>query len=265
MVQLILSAMDSDEVNSIDDTVESTQVALLLKGVYYDIATDIMLPEHETVFELTESGNSIQPTLMRLPSNVIRVNWVKYDNKADADTYKDYKEVRFMEFQNFFDRQFALREQTSGVGQLVYKNNITEDFEMMYMTDRMPLFYTTMDDNTMLFDAYDVSIDTSTLQKSKTLCHGVIYPEFELADAFTPDLSAQQFSLLIAKAKTRAFLELKQQQNPEAAAETRRQLIINQKIQRTSEDIPQLFKTIRYGRRGPSVGSNIAKRLRNAT
>ncbi len=265
MVKIILSAMDSDEINSIDDTIESQQVALLIKGVYFDIATDLGLPEHETLFELTESGTSLQPTLMTVPSNVTRVDWVRYDNKADADTFKQYEEVRFMEFQEFLVRQYSLREQTADVGELIFKNNITEDFDMMYWTDRMPLFYTTMDDFTYLFDAHDVAIDTSTLQKSKTLCQGLIFPDFEIADAFTPDLNTQQFSFLVAKAKTRAFLELKQQQNPEAAAESRRQLIRSQRVARTTEDIPQLFQTVRYGRRGSTTSTNIAKRLRNAT
>jgi hypothetical protein len=257
--------MDSDEVNSINDTVESTQVALLVKGVYYDIASDLGLPEHETLFELTESGDSTQPTLMTMPTNVLKLNWVKYDNIASGDSYQDYQEVKFMEFQDFLERQNALREHTSGVGQMNFLNNLTQTFEMMYWTDRQPQFYTTTDDFGLLFDAYDVSIDTTGLEATKTMAHGRIYPEFVLEDAFTPDLDASGFSYLVNKAKTRAFLELKQQPNQEAAAETRRQKIINQKLQRTVEDIPQLFKTVRYGRRSPSFGTNIARKLKDGS
>ncbi len=264
MVSAILSAMDSDEINSIDDTVEATQVAQLIKGVYFDIATDLGLPEHEGLFELIASGNTLQPCLMTLPSNVIRLNYVKYDNKEDADTYKDYKDVHFMEFQEFLDRQYSLRENTSDVGEQIFKNNITEDFDMMYWTDRMPQFYTTTNDFQLLFDAYDSTID-SALAKSKTMCHGIIYPEFELQDAFVPDLDPTGFSYLINKAKTRAFLELKQMPNQEAAAESRRQKIINQKLQRTVEDVPQLFKAVRYGRRGAATQTNIAKRLKQGS
>lgn len=48
MVQLILSSIDGEEVNSIDDTVEANQVALIVKSVYYDMLSDISLPEIET-------------------------------------------------------------------------------------------------------------------------------------------------------------------------------------------------------------------------
>lgn len=265
IVKHILSAMDSDEINSIDDTVESQQVALLVKGVYFDIASDLGLPEHEGLFELVESGNTLQPCVMTLPSNVLRLNYIKYDNKADADTYKDYKEVKFLEFQEFLDRSFSLRENTSDVGQQNFTNNITETFETMFWTDRMPTFYTTTNDFQILFDSYDIAIDTTTLQKSKTMCHGVIYPEFEVADAFVPDLDPAGFSYLINKAKTRAFLELKQMPNQESAAESRRQKIISQKTQRTVEDVPQLFKAVRYGRNSAATQTNIAKRLKQGS
>ena len=264
MVQTILSAMDSDEVNSINDTVEAYQVALLIKGVYYDIAVDLGLPEHETLFELDASGSSSQPCLMTVPSNVTNINWVKYDNKADADTYKDYQDVDFMAFDTFIERQFALRENTSDVGQQNFTNN-GETFEMMYWTDRMPKYYTSTDDYTLLFDAYDVAID-STLAKAKTMCHGVVYPVFELVDEFTPDLDPTGFSYLINRAKVRAFAELKQSQHAEAAGEARRQKIINQKRQRTVEGVPALFKTVRFGRKG-STGflDSISKNLRNGS
>ena len=264
MVQLILSAMDSDEVNSIEDTVESLQVANVIKGTYYDIATDLGLPEHETLFKLDPSGDTLKPALMTVPSNVTRINWIKYDQAASADSYTDFKEVHFMEFEEFQQRQNNLREQSTGVGEQTYINNISQEFNMMYYSDRMPQFYTSTDDYTLLFDAYD-SDEDSALQMSKTMCHGVVYPVFELYDAFTPDLDPTGFSYLINKAKTRAFLELKQLPNQEAAAETRRQKIINQKLQRTVENVPQLFRTTRYGRRQTASAGNIPKKLRNGS
>src|SRR5690606_22458031 len=103
-----------------------------------------------------------------------------------------------------------------------------ELFPFMYRSDRHPQYYTTADDNTIIFDAYLSSLDT-TLQKSKTMCLGNVYPAFLLQDSFTPDLDPSQFSYYINRAKVRAFNELKQQINQEAVAETRRQQIIVQK------------------------------------
>lgn len=247
MVQIILSAMDSDEVNSISDTVESNQLALLIRGVYYDLATDIGLPENETLFELTASGSASRPTLMTMPVNVIKMNWVKYDNKEDSETHKNYKPVEFMPFVQFLERQQGLREQTTGVGSMSFTQN-GETFEVLYNSDRMPMYYTSTNDRQLIFDSYDATIDT-TLQKSKTMCHGVVYPTFELEDTFVPDLDATQFSLLVNKAKVRAFAELKQAENREASAEARRQKIIVQKRKRSVPDIPEVYKVARFGRK----------------
>lgn len=45
MVQRILEAMESDEVNNYDDTPESLAVANIIKEVYYDIISTLDIPE----------------------------------------------------------------------------------------------------------------------------------------------------------------------------------------------------------------------------
>lgn len=247
MVQLILSALDSDEVNSISDTVESQQVSLLLKSVFYDCAVDLGLPEHETMFELNASGDNAKPTLMFAPSNVIRVDNIKYDNKVTGDTYSNYQPVEYMVFDEFLRRQNSLVGQTADVGEMVVVQN-SESFPVMYRTNKMPEYFTTTNDNGYIFDSYDEEEDT-TLQKSKTMCQGVVYPTYTLSDAFTPDISPQSFSYLINRAKVRAFAELKQTQNTEAAGEARRQKIVLQKKKRITVDEPEIMKAPRYGRK----------------
>ena len=247
MVQLILSAMDSDEVNNYNDTVESSQVALLLKACYYDCASDLELPEHEGFFELNASGDAAKPTLMTTPSNVFKVRSIRYNNKLTADTYANYQPVEFIKTMDFIDRQQGLREDTTGVGSMSFTSN-SETFEVLYRTDKMPQFYTTFDDRTYLFDSYDSDEDT-TLVKAKTMCEGVVYPTWTMSNSFTPDLNPQQFSYFINKAKDRAFTELKQQQNVNAAGEARKQLISLQKQKNSSPDRPKIWSTPRYGRK----------------
>jgi len=247
MVQEILSALDSDEVNSISDTVESNQVSLLLRSVFYDCAVDLGLPEHETLFELNASGDIAKPTLMFAPSNVIRIDNIKYDIKETGDTYSNHRAVEYMVFDEFLRRQNNLVGQTADVGEMVVVQN-SESFPVMYRTNKMPQYFTTTNDNGYIFDSFDSAEDT-TLQKSKTMCQGVVYPTYTLSDSFTPDISPQAFSYLINRAKVRAFAELKQTQNTEAAGESRRQKIILQKKKRITPDEPEVMKAPRYGRK----------------
>jgi len=247
MVQQILSAMDSDEVDSYSDTVESVQVANLLKGVYYDLAVDLKLPEHDGLFELTASGSSAQPTLMTVPSNVVRIDRLYYNNKETADTYARYEKVDYMPWDQFLDYMHAITTSTAtDIGEMEFTNN-GETFEVMYWNDRMPRYYTSVDDYTLVFDAYDSDEDT-TLQKSKTQCYGSVYPTWTMSDSYEPDLDPTQFSYFLNRAKVRAFAELKQAANQEAASETRVQKIRNQSVRRRVQDRTEFAKLPKYGR-----------------
>jgi hypothetical protein len=262
-IQEILSEMDSDEVDNYDDTPESLQVAHILKSTYYDMATELMLPEHETLFELTASGDVQKPAQMTLPSNVVRLDWIKYDNKATADTYKDYRPVEYKTFFEFMDMQSSLRGLTAGVGQQNFTQN-SETFEVMYQDDAHPTWYTTTDQNILLFNSYNSDEDT-TLQKSKTMCGGVVYPTFTLSNSFTADIDPQMFRLWISTAKNRAFMALKQAPNQETAATARRQQIATQKRKRRVTGDAEVYKVARFGRSSWGPEGTIAQRLKNGT
>lgn len=262
MVQLILSSLDSDEVNSISDTPESNQVALLLKSVYYDSATDLGLPEHETLFQLNASGDASKPTIMYVPTNVTHIDWISYNNvdSVSSDTNDHYEKCEYIPFELFQQQQQSIRNASTGVDSLTYTQN-GQTFTHWYYTDRMPTKYTSTDNYTLLFDAYKSTVDT-TLQQSKSQCHGVVYPTWSMTDSFTPDLGPTQFSFLVNRAKVRAFAELKQAPNQEAIAEARRQKIIVQKRKRTVPNRPEVFNVARFGRREQL--NAIPRRLRNA-
>lgn len=247
IVQQLLSSMDSDEVQSISDTTESYQIAVLLKQLYYDIAIDLGLSEHEGLFELNASIDPTKPTIMTVPNNVLRVDWIKYDTKKTTDTMSDYKMVNFMCLPDFLEMMENFRNNQEAVEYTFTNNN--ESFTSVYRNDKFPDWYTTVDDDLILFDSY-VAAEDSTLVKAKTMCYGLTYPTFSLTDNFVPDLNPQHFSYYINRAKVRAFAELKQTANPEAAAEARRQKVVTQfRGKKIDQPTPALKRYKRYGRK----------------
>lgn len=248
MVQEILSSMDSDEVNSYDDTVESYQVALLVRRTFYDIATELGLPENETLFRLTASGDTALPCKMSLPSNVTDLRDINYDRRADGATNSDWYPVHYVSLDQFLQRQTGMKDTETNVLSMAIANRDGDTFNILCYNDRWPSCYTTFDDGTLIFDAYDVDIE-DTLTNARTMCVGSTYSTYTLSDNFTPDLSPEQFSYFFNKAKTRAFLEIKQMENPEAVAETRAQKIRLQANKRVIKDQSQLNRTTRYGRK----------------
>lgn len=250
LTQSILASMDSDEVNSINDTVESYDIALLLRDVYYDICVELDLTAHETLFELEQSNDSSQPTLMYLPVNVSHLSWIKYDNKLSTETNSNYIEVKYWDFDDLLELQNTLKNMTTDVDEMTFcMGEGNEEFEIMYHTDRFPTKFTHIGNRLLIFDAVNEDEDT-TLQKSKTMCGGLVYPTFTLEDTFTPDLDASQFPYYRNRAKVRAFAEKKQAENREAASEARNQKILMQRRKTRIDEGPGLStQTVRYGRR----------------
>ena len=246
MVTKILSALESDEVNSINDTVESTQVVEILEDVYNDLAVELDVPEHETLFQLIATTDSLIPCVMTVPSTISSVANIKYDNKTATETIANYLKVDYVPFDEFLTRSQGLRNNTTGVAvQSVAMNS--ETFAFMYWTDRHPTIFTIADDDIIIFDAIDLTVDT-TLQKSKTMCQGVGIPAFSKVDTFVPDLDATQFPLYLNRAKLRAFAEIKQVRNDEAGEAARKQkLAIQNKKQKTPTDT-RFDRVPKYGR-----------------
>ena len=77
MVQDIMSDMDSDEVNSINDSQEATQVAQLIKSTYYNIIDGRDMPFLYELFQLEALGDSSKPSHMRLPEDIIDLKFIK--------------------------------------------------------------------------------------------------------------------------------------------------------------------------------------------
>lgn len=220
LTQLILSSMDSDEVSSYDDTVESLQVANILRTVYYDIVDRAELPEHEQIINLTASTDADKPVLMTVPESVTSVLWVKYNKETEDDTDIAVRPVQYLMLPDFLERMYYFSESDDNVDTFSHTLN-AQTFTILYKNDVAPSYYTSIDDDLLLFDSYDSAVD-STLQSSKTVAFGRVAPTYTLSNTFTPDLDDNQFSLLINEAKALAWAELKQTQHGKAEQSARR-------------------------------------------
>src|SRR5690349_18052788 len=107
LVQAILAALEDDEVDSISDTATSLQVAGIVKETYFEIVSELDLPEHYSFIEL-DATDTNTPTIMRLPENVLALNWIKYDNQTVDDDGPRYVEVPFQELDDFITMMHSL-------------------------------------------------------------------------------------------------------------------------------------------------------------
>lgn len=246
MTQDILSSMSSDEVNSISDTVESMQVANIIKQKYFDIINRVPMPDHELLMQLEPSIDPTIPVLMYVPDGVGEIKWIKYydNNTAGTNTANGfihdlnvditatgpsgnlippgYLNVQILPNLAFINRVCNFNPQETNVVAYQFTQGIEhQQYKLNYFNDRSPCYCTIIANNFILFDSYDQAVD-DTLQASKTMAFARIVPTFKMEDDFIPQLAEDQFQLLFNEAKTLAFFELKQQPHQLAMQETKR-------------------------------------------
>ena len=228
IVQSVLNSIDGDDVNSIDDTVESSQIALFAKECYYELIGQKEWPFLKGTFSLEGLADTSRPTYMELnEDDVSKIYWIKY-NKKDV-TWLDPKE-----FQDMLDVRVA----ETGV---VDANG--------FALNRDPLYYTTFDDTYFVFDGYNSTVET-TLQTSNNLCYGVTVPSWTHDDTFIPTLPEKMFPTLLAEIKSTSSMNLRQQANPKEERKAQRgRNVFQTEAWRNKSSESTYDKKVNYGRR----------------
>lgn len=232
LTQAVLSSMDADEVTTINDTIESQQVAKIIRTVYYDIVSPSDLPEHFGLFTLTESSTST-PTVFTRPTDVDYLNWVKYDCRAITDTTAVWREIYPVEPEEFIQRSHSLDLSATTTSSFT-TTSFGYTATVYIKNDEAPSYWTSFDDNKMVFNSYDSAVETF-LRGTKTLCYGKLLKSFTLSDSFVPEMDDQQFALLLNESKALAWAELKQAAHQKAEKNAR---MYRTKLERNKKDLP---------------------------
>jgi hypothetical protein len=203
MVQDVLNDMDSDEVNSISDTVEATQIANICRSVYYDVITTVDLPEHAELMTVTGLSNSAKPNFMDANS-ITEIKELRY-NVSETLGELEYKLIDYVPPDEFVQR-IVTRDTTAT--EVIIVQDPTSNISLPIINNKMPDYYTSFDDRYLCFDSYKSTVDT-TLQTSKTMVLGIKIPSFTMVDSAVPDMDDTIFPYYLAEVKSRALSLLK--------------------------------------------------------
>ena len=195
IVQNILSDMDSEDVNSISDSIEAEQIASVVRDVYYNMVSTRMIPEHQELTKLVSLSNSARPTHFQVPESVKRIDLLRYNISTTGGT--DFKEIKYIE-----PLLFLTLNKDGGNTATVY--DVNGNTPILIRNDKMPDYYTSFDDLHIVMDSYNSSVDNIlSANKTQALCHKI--PTFTISDSYTPDIDEVLFPYLIAEAKSTCF------------------------------------------------------------
>jgi len=227
MTQSILSAMDSDPVDSIDETVEAIQVADIVKEAFFELMSQRDWPFLFNTGSLQGLGDVNNPTKMKLPDTWKKVKWIKYNKKQI--TYIDPET-----FTEMIDNRAALAGVINANG---------------YVINADPVYWTSFDDTFIIFDGFNNSAE-STLQASNSKAYASIAPTWSHVDSFIPALPEKFFPTLLAESKSQAFVNLKQQSNNREERKAQRgRMAMRNEAWRNDEASIKFNRKVNYGRR----------------
>lgn len=221
MTQNILSAMSSDEVNSIGDTVEAQMVAEEIRTTFYELFSNRTVPEFEGL--ITLEAVSGRPNQLKIPDNVTSIKWVKYRNGRVNDD-SAFETVNYLSPEDFIERFVSNREsQYSSYEDVTLLDSSPVEYRIA--TNSVPMYYTIFEgDNVMVFNSYDAELE-SNLTASNSLAWGKLQQTFELTDSFIPPIDANMFPLLLHEARSACFINIKELPNSKEEQRARRQLV----------------------------------------
>ena len=219
MVNDLANDLDTENVNSLNDTIESIQIAQILRTTYFELIANRNWPHLRRSVQLDSLNDLDTPTHLRLVEGTKELITLSYNKATEEDpTRPAFSQVEYLE-----PEEFILRTNRRNTDQLE-TITITElgGIPLLIINDKQPDWYTSFDDEHVVFDSYNVALE-NTIQSSNT--QAVIYQEpiWTHLDSFVPDLPSEAFPLLVAEAKSSAFLVIRQESNAKSEQQSRRQ------------------------------------------
>lgn len=242
IVQSVLSDTDGDNVSSVSDGIESLQVANIARDVYYNLMDEYNIPRNFILTKLEADEESTKPVYLKLPENVKRLEWVKYDvSTLDNPDEALYNTIRYVSPEEFIDRAQQLDASDSAVEWVTDYSGM----KFKVKNNEFPTFYTSFDEVHLVFNSYQTFNDTQ-LQESKSLIRAEVEHEFDVtSDSFVPVIPDHLFSLYLAEVKNNVFAIHKQAANGKIEEQAKR---LRYNLQRHKDKLVKPQR-LAYGRR----------------
>jgi len=184
VVNSALDQMDGFRVATIDDTIESQQLASIAEKVYNDLHADLSFSSDVTqnIIQLESLADSTKPNYLKLPADVIHTVDNKVMYNVTRDTGLDMREIDYITPQQFLD-EIGQRPSTLPNSQIVTDFS---GYRLVVTNNAAPTFYTDFDDEHLVFDSFDSNVD-SVLQSSKSGIIATLQGSFTQSDTYVID------------------------------------------------------------------------------
>lgn len=246
IVQRVLDAMNHDSVNSIDATIEARQIAEEARVVYYDLMDRDTWKHLMKLMPLQTVADTTRPNFLKIPVDIAHITDIRYEVTTTEDVTRVFDTIEYLEPQDFLDLVYTRRTDEDNVITVTTFDNVP----MFIINDQAPQYWTTFDDEYIIFDSYDSDMDHYYMLGEKSLMRAKVIPLWVRDNSFVPDMPDQLFSTYLAEVTASCFTYWKQGTSVKDEQRASRGI---SRLRRTARKTNERQDKARYGRKRPRV------------
>jgi hypothetical protein len=245
IVQTVGQRIGSDEIDSLDETIESLEIVGVLAGVYEEVISRKsweFLRGHVRQLDAIDVLSTQFNTLL-IPDDVTRVECLRY--RDDNNSVETYTELTYLSAADFVTKVHARNSAATEVTTIINDDGV----RLFVYNDRAPVYWTSFDETTITFDGYDVTRGNGNLASDSVIICDIV-PAVDFTDpAAVLPVPQRMETLIINEAISTAAVSLRQTSDPKAEQVIRRQHAALRELEPTTR---RDTKEKHYGRRTSS-------------
>ena len=221
LVQQLGEGIGSDEIDSLDETIEASEIATILKQTFNEV---ISRKRWEFIADRVRqldaiAGGSTQLNTLLIPSDVTRINCLKYRNTDN--TVVEFTEIEYLQPCEFLEYVQSRNSADANVTAIANDDGVA----INVLTDAPPTRWTSFDEEVITFDAYDSTVATGNLAADSVIIADIV-PSIDYTDpTATLKLPERMETLVFNEALSTCNYRLRQTNDPRADRIARRQHI----------------------------------------
>lgn len=212
LVQQLGEAIGSDEIDTLDETIEASEIATILE----QSVTEVISRKRweflkDRVRQLdARAGGSTQLNTLVIPSDVTRVNCLKYRNTNNTVT--EFTPITYLQPCEFLEKVHGRNSTDANVTAIANDDGVL----INVITDAPPTWWTSFDEENITFDAYDAAVGTGNLIADSVIIADIV-PVTDFTDpAGTLSVPERMETLIFNEALSYCNYRLRQTRDPRA-------------------------------------------------
>lgn len=246
LVQQLGEAIGSDEIDTLNETIEASEIATILEQTVTEIISRKrweFLKDRVRQLD-ARAGGSTQLNTLVIPDDVTRINCVRYrdTNNTNVTTFLDVTYMQPCEFIQFVQARDSADTNITAIAN-------DDGVLINVLTDNTPTRWTSFDEENITFDAYDASVGTGNLIADSVIIADIV-PVIDYTDpTATLKVPERMESLIFNEALSYSNYRLRQTRDPKADLVAARQhRSLREQEHKTNKD----EKVLNHGRRSRS-------------